>query len=91
MDSERLNALINRIEHYLDRAARLRKSLESVDDPVARALLETLIEAYEEAAAEADDSADRKFDPKDEIIVPLRFHSSERLDAIRRNGPHAIA
>jgi hypothetical protein len=76
MDSERLKALINTIEHYLDRAARLRKSLDTVDNPVAHALLETLIEAYEEAAAEADDSVDKKFDPKDEILVPIRVQSA---------------
>jgi hypothetical protein len=44
-------------EHYLYRAACLREIQQSMTDPLARVALNALIEALEEAAAEARNSS----------------------------------
>jgi hypothetical protein len=39
-------------EHYLQRAARLREALKTLDDPLAKIAILALVEALEELAAE---------------------------------------
>jgi hypothetical protein len=43
---------MSRTEHFLERAIRLRATLEHLDDPVARIMLAALADALDEAATE---------------------------------------
>jgi hypothetical protein len=52
MGEREMCTVINAMDCYLDRARRLRQCLETIDDPLAHTLLQALIGAYEEAAAE---------------------------------------